>query len=51
MKISFGSKIKKTAWGGGNQFLINISNYLKLKNIEVVYDLIVLIDPIIDSSS
>jgi hypothetical protein len=58
MKISFGSKIKKTAWGGGNQFLINISNYLKLKNIEVVYDLndhdidiIVLMDPRIDSSS
>ncbi len=58
MKISFGSEIKKTAWGGGNKFLINISNYLKLKNIEVVYDLkdndidiIVLMDPRVDSSS
>ena len=44
--------------GGGNKFLINISNYLKLKNIEVVYDLkdndidiIVLMDPRVDSSS
>ena len=58
MKISFGSEIKKTAWGGGNQFLINISNYLKLKNIKVVYDLkdhdidiIVLMDPRVNSSS
>ena len=58
MKISFGSEIKKTAWGGGNQFLINISNYLKQKNINVVYDLndndidiIVLMDPRINSSS
>ena len=32
MKISFGSEIKKTAWGtGGNKFLINDFKLFKIK--------------------
>ena len=38
MKISIGSHII-VAWGGGNLFIINLSNYL-IKRYTVVYDLI-----------
>ena len=39
MKISIGSKIVDGPWGGGNLFLINLSNYLINQGHEVVYDL------------
>tara|TARA_Y100000768_G_C23980611_1_gene685543 strand:+ start:385 stop:1428 length:1044 start_codon:yes stop_codon:yes gene_type:complete len=39
MKVSIGTNIKDGPWGGGNLFAINLSNYLKSKGIEVVYDL------------
>ena len=39
MKVSIGSKIVEGPWGGGNLFAINLSNYLKDNNHEVVYDL------------
>ena len=39
MKVSIGSKIVDGPWGGGNLFAINLSNYLKEKGHEVVYDL------------
>ena len=29
MKISIGTKIKNSAWGGGNSFAINLKNYLQ----------------------
>ena len=29
MKISIGTKIKNSAWGGGNNFAINLANYLE----------------------
>ncbi len=58
MKISFGAAIKDQPWGGGNQFLKNISNYLHSKDIKIVYnlndadiDIIVLLDPRISSAS
>ena len=58
MKISFGLKIKDAPWGGGNQFITNISGYFKGKNYEIVnhlndndIDIIVLMDPRYNSSS
>ena len=39
MKISIGSKIIKGPWGGGNLFVINLSNYLISKGHQVVFDL------------
>jgi len=39
MKISIGSNIIKGPWGGGNQFAINLSNYLKNRGWEVKTDL------------
>ena len=58
MKISFGLKIKDAPWGGGNQFITNISGYFKDKNYEIVnhlndndIDIIVLMDPRYNSSS
>ena len=53
MKISIGTKIKKDqAWGGGNNFAINLGTFLQKKGFKVFYDLkckdldlIVLTDP------
>ena len=52
MKISIGTKIKNTTWGGGNNFAKNLSNFLREKGIDVFFDLkekdidlIVLTDP------
>ena len=40
MKISIGFNIKnETSWGGGNQFCLNLKNYLLKKNCEVLSDL------------
>ena len=39
MKISIGSKIIKGPWGGGNQFALSLSRYLKGKGWEVIADL------------
>ena len=39
MKISIGSKIISGPWGGGNLFVVNLSNYLLQLGHEVVYDL------------
>ena len=38
-KISIGSNIIDGPWGGGNQFAISLTEYLKAKNWEVVGDL------------
>ena len=58
MKISIGSKIKQGAWGGGNNFLKNLTGYLNKKNCDVFFDLsepnldiILLTDPRINSES
>lgn len=58
MKISIGFKFKNKAWGGGNQFVKNISNYLIKKNHKVIYnlnsddiDIILLMDPRPESES
>ena len=40
MKISIGSHIIEGPWGGGNLFIINLSNYLIQEGHTVVYDLI-----------
>ena len=40
MKISIGSHIIEGPWGGGNLFIINLSNYLIKEGHTVVYDLI-----------
>lgn len=40
MKISIGSHIVEGPWGGGNLFIINLSNYLIKKGHIVTYDLI-----------
>ena len=40
MKISIGSHVVKGPWGGGNLFVINLSNYLIKKGHTVIYDLI-----------
>ena len=53
MKIAIGTKVKKNqAWGGGNNFAINLGKYLKDKGFKVFYDLkctdldfIILTDP------
>ena len=39
MKISIGTKIKNSAWGGGNSFAKHLSNYLREKGIDVFFDL------------
>jgi hypothetical protein len=39
MKISIGTNIKQGPWGGGNLFAINLINYLKKNNHEVVNNL------------
>ena len=39
MKISIGTKIKQGPWGGGNLFAINLANFLKDNNHQVVFDL------------
>ena len=39
MKISIGSHIVKGPWGGGNLFIVNLSNYLINKGHEVYFDL------------
>lgn len=56
MKVSISSKIVEGPWGGGNLFIKNLSEYLKLNGIDVVHDLfskdidiILLIDPRKDS--
>lgn len=58
MKLSIGTKIKKSAWGGGNNFATNLANFLKKKGIEVFFDLkqqdldfIILTDPRAESMS
>ena len=52
MKISIGSNIMKGPWGGGNQFAISLSNYLKNKVWAVIdnlddrdIDIIVMTEP------
>jgi hypothetical protein len=52
MKVSIGSKIFEGPWGGGNLFVKNLANYLKLQNVKVIHDLydkdidvIILTDP------
>ena len=52
MKISIGSKIKDGPWGGGNLFLINLTNRLKKEGYTVIdhlhdkdIDIIYLFDP------
>lgn len=57
MKISIGSRIVKGPWGGGNLFIINLSNYLTSQGHEVYFDLsqkdidlILLTDPRINES-
>ena len=52
MKISIGTKIKNTAWGGGNNFAKNLSHFLREKGVDVFFDLkekdidlIILTDP------
>ncbi len=57
-KISIGSNIIKGPWGGGNQFAISLSGYLKKKGWEVVsglrdsdIDIIVLTEPRITSET
>ena len=52
MKISIGTKIKNSAWGGGNNFAKNLTNYLSKNGVEVYFDLkeknldaIILTDP------
>ena len=56
MKVSISSKIVEGPWGGGNLFIKNLSQYLKLNGVKVVHDLfskdidvILLIDPRKDS--
>src|SRR4030066_745035 len=39
MKISIGSNIIKGPWGGGNQFAVSLSRYLKTKGWDVITDL------------
>lgn len=52
MKISIGANIIDGPWGGGNLFYKNLSNFLKINDIQVVYnlehndiDIILLTDP------
>ena len=58
MKISIGSKIIEGPWGGGNQFAISLSGYLKEKGWEVTsslsdedIDIILMTEPRITSES
>ena len=58
MKIALGSKIVDGAWGGGNNFIKNLSHFLKKNNCEVFFDLnnkdldlILLTDPRAQSST
>ena len=39
MKLAIGSKIITGPWGGGNNFIINLNQYLKKKGCEVFFDL------------
>tara|TARA_B100000902_G_scaffold394728_1_gene451650 strand:- start:2964 stop:3917 length:954 start_codon:yes stop_codon:yes gene_type:complete len=39
LKVSIGAKIIDGPWGGGNLFVINLSNHLREKGHEVIYDL------------
>ena len=39
MKVSIGTNLKDGPWGGGNLFAINLSNFLKEKDHDVVFDL------------
>ena len=39
MKVSIGTNLKDGPWGGGNLFAINLSNFLKDKDHDVVFDL------------
>ena len=39
MKLSIGTKIKKSAWGGGNNFATNLANFLKKKGIDYICDI------------
>ena len=39
MKISIGTNIVKGSWGGGNQFALNLTKFLKKRGWEVTYDL------------
>ena len=52
MKVYFSYKPITTSFGGGNQFVSNLTNYLQNKGWEIVYglnhdniDVIVIIDP------
>ena len=58
MKISLGSKIFTGPWGGGNNFIKNLSKYLNNNGYQVFFDLnqddldfILLTDPRIESES
>ena len=58
MKISIGAKIFDGAYGGGNEFLKNLINYLKKNNFQVVnsledkdIDIILLTNPFIASET
>ena len=58
MKISLGSKIFTGPWGGGNNFIKNLSKYLKNNGYQVFFDLnqddldfILLTDPRKESES
>ena len=39
MKVSIGTNIKEGPWGGGNLFAINLTNFLRSKGIEVIFNL------------
>lgn len=39
MKVSIGTNLQDGPWGGGNLFAINLSNFLKDNNHQVVFDL------------
>ena len=52
MKVAIGTHIQSGAWGGGNQFAQNLTNYLQSRGAEVFFDLnsedldiILIIDP------
>ena len=58
MKVSIGTKIFEGAYGGGNEFLKNLINFLKQNNIQVVnnlkdkdIDIILLTNPFVRSES
>ena len=39
MKVSIGSRVVEGPWGGGNLFVLNLSNFLEQEGHEVIYDL------------